>query len=430
MVKLTGSIKTKSRSKPTLSVVVEPAQVYNNLNQPQGSPFGGGSVTVRESWEKIAYTSKKVSQRHLSNVCDHQNFTRYYSDPTPTRWKVRHLSPHHADGWYVMYGNGHQVGTQALAETAAFTALGTDNNLFYPGSPQDDLDANLYKLRPDLTELQLPNFLLELDDIQKLWPQLKRNMALWRSISRKARVSSHINVRTAKVLAGDHLAYSFGVKPLFGDLQIIREILLRLIAKLNDFNARLNLYSSNKLTIENTLLNKTGTILQSGNPQFPIPWYAVMTRKKEVGLTYRALPKSVTAGYLGMLEALLDALGFELNPRILWDAIPFTFVLDWFFDVGSWMERHKHDTLELPIVYVDSFVQCTQDLTISSHYVQNKDDLITDFGRRTWPAWVYHKKRFMRFPVRPSETAFAGLGWRLPTLNQAKLFVSLGTVLK
>lgn len=427
MVK-TGVVKVKMRSKPTKIVNIPASQVYNASDVPQGSPFGGGNCTVFESWEKIAYTSKKVSQRHLSNACDHQSFTRYYSDQSPVRWKVRAQSPNHANGWYVMYGNGHISTSTSLAETEAFNSLGVDNNLNYNGSPQDDLDNNLHKLRPDLTALSLPNFLLELDDIQKLWPQLKKNIALWQKLSKG--LGSNSGSSTAKVLAGDHLAYSFGIKPLLGDLRIMREILASLIAKIEDFNKRAGLYSSNQLTVENTLLTKGGTILQGGNAQFPIPWYAVMTRKKVVGLTYRASPIEVTKGYLSILRVLMDALGFELNPRILWDAVPFTFVLDWFFDVGSWIERHKHDTLELPIVYVDSFVQQTLDLTISSHYIQNKDNLITDFGRRDWPAWVYHKKRFLRFPCKPSETAFAGLGWSLPTLNQAKLLVSLGTVLK
>jgi hypothetical protein len=422
-----GPLRVKSRSKPTITKTVPPSQVYNAANVPQGAPFGGGSLTVFESWEKIAYTSKKASQRHLSNVCDHQSFTRYYADRDPTHVKVRAGSPHHADGWYVQYANGHQGATQALAESTAFTALGTTVELPYPGSPQADLDANLYDLRPDLTELSLPNFFLELDDVQKLWPQVKRNMALWRTLANK---SSFSNESTAKVLAGDHLAYSFGVKPLLGDLRVMREILERLLAKLKAFDDLAGKITTRKKTIKNLTVTKSGTINWGGDPQQPVPWYALLSTTIQCGLTFRPSPREVTGGYELMIKTLLDALGFELNPRIIWDAIPFTFVLDWFFDIGSWLERHKYDTLELPIVYVDSFIQCTQDITISSYYIQNKDNLIIDYGKRSWPSWVTHKKHYMRFPAKPSESAFAGLGWTLPTLNQAKLLVSLGTVLK
>lgn len=427
MVLKQGPIRVKSRSKPTLTVTIPPSQSYNAAGVPQGSPFGGGPLTISESWEKIAYTSKRVADRHKSNVCDHQHFTRYMADRAPALIKIRQASPHHLDGWYIMYGGVYSMVTQLSSETAAFTALGTDINLPYPGSPQADIDANLEDLRPDLTELSLPNFLLELDDIQKLWPQLKRNMALWRSIASK---SGFATQSTAKILAGDHLAYSFGVKPLLGDIGVMREILLRLLAKLKAFDDLAGKITSNQKTILSQTITKTGTFNQGGNVQYPVFWYGVLNQTKKVGLTFQARPRDATKGYTLILRALLDALGFELNPRILWDAIPFTFVLDWFFDTGSWLERHKHDTLELPIAYVDSYVSCMQDLTISSRYIHNKDDLITDGGRRNAPAWVMHKKRFLRFPAMPTESAFTGLGWHLPTLNQAKLLVSLGTVLK
>jgi hypothetical protein len=427
MVSKQGPIRVKSRSKPTIIKVVPPSQAYTAAGVPNGSPFGGGNLTVFESWEKIAYTTKRASQRHTSNVCDHQSYTRYYAEQNPTWMKIRQAAPHNTDGWYLMYANGHLAGTHALTETAAFSALGTSIDLPYPGSPQSDLDANLYDLRPDLTELSLPNFLLELDDIQKLWPQLKRNMALWRTLANKATFS---NQSTAKILAGDHLAYSFGVKPLLGDIGVMREIIMRLLAKLKAFDDLAGEITTRKKTIKNLTTTKTGTVITGGGVQYPAYWYAVLSTNIQVGLTFKPLPREATGGYTLILKALLDALGFELNPRILWDAIPFTFVLDWFFDTGSWLERHKHDTLELPIAYVDSFVQCAQDLTISSYYVQNKDDLATDAGRRTHPAWITHKKRFMRFPAQPTESAFTGLGWSLPTLNQAKLLVSLGTVLR
>jgi len=36
---------------------------------------------------------------------------------------------------------------------------------------------------------------------------------------------------------------------------------------------------------------------------------------------------------------LLDQLGVNLNPQIVWNAIPWSFVVDWFFNVGEWLSR-------------------------------------------------------------------------------------------
>lgn len=213
------------------------------------------------------------------------------------------------------------------------------------------------------------------------------------------------------------------------DISAMRGILQGLIAKLVAFNRMAGQIFTSDLVIENTVLSKGGSFNYVGNAQLPVKWTATLERVKTVGAVYRALPLKVTGSYIQILRVLLDSLGFELNPRILWDAIPFTFILDWFFGIGSWLESHKHDTLELPVAYMGSYVSCKHSVTFNSFYTQNKDDLITDAGRRVWPGWVTQQRRYIRVPVGPTESVFTGLGWHLPTLNQARLLVSLGTVL-
>jgi hypothetical protein len=39
------------------------------------------------------------------------------------------------------------------------------------------------------------------------------------------------------------------------------------------------------------------------------------------------------------MRGYLAALGVEWNPKILWDALPFSFLIDWAIDVGDWLER-------------------------------------------------------------------------------------------
>jgi len=48
------------------------------------------------------------------------------------------------------------------------------------------------------------------------------------------------------------------------------------------------------------------------------------------------------------VKGYLDHLGFQLNPRILWDDIPYSFVIDWFFDVGGWLGSLRADNLKIP----------------------------------------------------------------------------------
>lgn len=134
------------------------------------------------------------------------------------------------------------------------------------------------------------------------------------------------------------------------------------------------------------------------------------------------------ANFEKVLRVLLDSLGFELNPKIIWDAIPFTFVIDWFFGVGSWLERFKIDTLELPIVYVDSALHYREDLRIESNCRFDVNSTQNKPSTRS-AGWTTVEKFYNRMPIFPDYATLSGLGWKNPTRNQWSLLVSLGTVL-
>jgi hypothetical protein len=120
-------------------------------------------------------------------------------------------------------------------------------------------------------------------------------------------------------------------------------------------------------------------------------------------------------------------MGFELNPRIIWDAIPFSFVVDWFFNVGGFLARYKVDALELPIVLVDSFVSYKEINNIQWRWIRANDGTYTT--RPTSSGACYVKNTFHRMPIYPDYSSLSGLGWKMPSLNQAALGVSLVTLL-
>jgi hypothetical protein len=56
------------------------------------------------------------------------------------------------------------------------------------------------------------------------------------------------------------------------------------------------------------------------------------------------------------LLGLLDAIGVNLNPRIIWNAIPWSFVIDWVLGVGRYLEDHG-TTLNLdPLVIIRGYM--------------------------------------------------------------------------
>lgn len=65
------------------------------------------------------------------------------------------------------------------------------------------------------------------------------------------------------------------------------------------------------------------------------------------------------------IRAFQAALGFKLSPDVIWNAIPFSFVLDWLFDVNAFMARISHDGLGIDLTVLD---ECES----ISHHVQRR----------------------------------------------------------
>jgi len=52
------------------------------------------------------------------------------------------------------------------------------------------------------------------------------------------------------------------------------------------------------------------------------------------------------------LLSLADDLGLNFNPAIIWNAIPWSFVVDWFVGIGPWLSRFRQNMME-PIVCIE-----------------------------------------------------------------------------
>lgn len=53
------------------------------------------------------------------------------------------------------------------------------------------------------------------------------------------------------------------------------------------------------------------------------------------------------------VNSYLDAFGVKLDPVILWNAIPFSFIMDWFFDVGTLLRNFTPNDLGIKTTVLD-----------------------------------------------------------------------------
>jgi len=55
------------------------------------------------------------------------------------------------------------------------------------------------------------------------------------------------------------------------------------------------------------------------------------------------------------LLGMLDAMGVNLNPAIIWNAIPWSFVIDWVFGISRWLDQYKELNME-PVINIHRFL--------------------------------------------------------------------------
>jgi hypothetical protein len=183
---------------------------------------------------------------------------------------------------------------------------------------------------------EVSNFLYEFKDVASLWTWWSKGKSFFRNLSQGS------------------LNYSFGFLPFIGDVK-------RLYEGLSTFSERLNSL-------------KTG----AGKPQ--VRHYSeVASISDQESVTYinggadrvttcLTFPEGVnytaTMRYTyqfpdldrlnSKLYGFLDSMGAQLDLYVLWNAIPFTFVVDWFFNVGDFLKQFRKKWIPVTL-YIKEF---------------------------------------------------------------------------
>lgn len=225
------------------------------------------------------------------------------------------------------------------------------------------------------------NFLLELKDVRTLVrtasnmrryiSRLKNSVAsLKRNGFRKdtkPRTAETLPVATGRALADAHLSYSFGIAPFITDVKRFYHTLKTLNERIAWLEANHDkvLIRRNRIKLGNT--NFVGGTEQhypgnmgayysgtwgAGTVDFRITRRWIVPPTLYGTLKYRYALTS-TVPLKDQISTYLSAFGVEKNPKIVWDAIPFSFLVDWVVDVGEFLESFKIDALGIRTEVID-----------------------------------------------------------------------------
>jgi hypothetical protein len=185
----------------------------------------------------------------------------------------------------------------------------------YAARLSQQVQAKLKRMSAPVKEVSLINNLLEMDDIPKLLTKYRKIGAQIKDLS----VLRQVNL----------LDYQFGVKPLLRDLET-------LIGNMANAETRYNrLIAGMMIPVSGRESNQFGGKLTFQSSSFQSDTILVTCRHK--GL--------IRATYPGITEAsqslglAFDMIGLHIDASVAWDALPFSWLADWFVPIGDFIDQ-------------------------------------------------------------------------------------------
>jgi len=213
------------------------------------------------------------------------------------------------------------------------------------------------------SELSLLNSLIELRDFKSLPETLhKVDTFLSNTVQRVFTYDRGATLREAFRTASDgYLQLKFNILPLLSDIAGIRTALSKFEKRINALvsqqgSPQTRHFSVNLSEYANTA--ETGPFIGNMGQFFP---KILMESRLERFVTYSPTVFHFEIEYNynftryqaehALILGLLDYLGVNLNPQIIWNAIPWSFVVDWVANVGNYLSQFRVSNLE-PVINI------------------------------------------------------------------------------
>ena len=263
-------------------------------------------------------------------------------------------------------------------------------------------------MKPSLEgDVSLTNFLLELGDFKDVFNLFR-----------------HTSDITQKISEG-HLTWNFAVKPLISDLSELWKIFHDWESRLKDFRNRAE-KPQRRYYSEKVDLSDGEPSWEWNHPSYRYyykrywPKYLKLVRTATMTYSYNI---EETQSLLAKLKALRDILGLKLTPSVIWEAIPFSFLVDYVVNVGQFLKSRENDLIEPDVTVTDYSVSCK--VVFKEWYQAKLPEPVCHVGFQDPIDWVTSSGRwYLRKRCLPN-TEGIPLTLSLPSSNQLALAGSL-----
>jgi len=238
----------------------------------------------------------------------------------------------------------------------SFVSSGPDGDTIVLPDNVDNM--NTYALRHMLPiikqELSLVNSVIELRDLKTLRGTLRSLVKFLKESPKGGKFKTLKEV--LHLTADSFLQWKFGIGPLISDIMGVYRSFVGLSSRINDLISRAGRpqrrhYAFRWVEYAN-IIDELGSPYQVygtysveegvgpavGYSASRTVKYAPSTFHAEIEYNYNYTQFQIENA---RLLAILDSLGVKLSPSIVWNAIPWTFVVDWVLRIGDYLENFE-----------------------------------------------------------------------------------------
>lgn len=277
-------------------------------------------------------------------------------------------------------------------------------------------------------DLSLVNSLLELKDFKSIGKSFKSAGTLTSlpGLASTLRDTIKLIAKDGKLktrsLADLYLQYKFNLRPLISDIENIVSSLSRLERRINDLMSRQGRRQNAHFTrvIDESSINYAHTEANPTGFAFPadrhgwycshVPLSGMAKSERFVYVEPSVFHAQLQYSYYyadyqtehARLLSILDAWGVNFNPAIVWNAIPWSFVIDWVLSVSRFLDQFRYGFMDPAVCIHRALWSITRRRRI---LVQTKVWAPTDYGAVTTPQTIVHPQT--------SETAYRRGHWNV-----------------
>lgn len=240
------------------------------------------------------------------------------------------------------------------------------------------------------SSLNLPTFLGELKDFKSLFSSVSNTFKLNRNKSGPSVLDSLRTILRNKKglslsqilgdIASADLFIQFAVKPLIRDIQSMMDLGRHLSTQ------RSRISGAKPVFVRATVNDEGSEVNTYGSPTSYVlnSWDSDRTYSRSITATAKISYDSGNVPQIPAAMLAMDALGFDQPISTVWELIPFSFLIDYFVQVGDWLDGFGGSHIEIPytILYQGYSVKtvCHNVITSTFYtgYYNDKYDNVTE----------------------------------------------------